>query len=331
MKARFISIGVAGALALAAGLRADVTIRYQNDFQPAASLQPLLQQMFKAAQANGSGTEIRMKGGKSYTVTGGWTQIVDFTKQEVTILDPAHKTYATFPVSELADKMTAAMPQSAPQQSQALENVMSQIKVATDTKITGHTDTILGVEAEEREVTVSMDLPLPPAMQQPGGGPAIKLVMHIWTAKPDETMRNPAIRELAGYSQWQKYALNPAGMLEKITGKFPGVANALKPMFEELFKNSGVMMRNRVEMYMPFVATLAKQMSAQGQGKAMPNIDPDAPLMVMNQEVAELSSAPVDAALFEVPKDYTSAPPGDVIKNLLGARVAAMQAPAAKP
>jgi hypothetical protein len=80
---------------------------------------------------------------------------------------------------------------------------------------------------------------------------------------------------------------------------------------------------------MPFLATLAKQMAAQG--KSMPiTIDPDAPLMEMNQEVTELSSAPVDASLFEVPKDYSAIPVDDMVKGMIKAQGAAM-APAAAP
>ena len=314
MRARYLSICLA--LAFTAGLRADVTIRYQTDFKPAASLQPLLEQMFKAAQTNGSGTSIQMKGNKAYTTTGPWTEIFDFVKQEVTLIDPAHKTYASFPVAQLADKMTAAMPQTTPAQSKAMEEAMAQIKTKVDTKATGHTATIQGVECEEREVTLSMELPLPPNMSQPGA-PGIRLVMHIWTAKAEEALRNPAIRELTGYNQWQRYILNPAGAMEKIAGKFPGVAATMRPVFEEMFKNQAVIMRNHMEMYMPFLATLAKQMAAQGQRKALPDIDPNAPLMELNQEVAELSSAPVDAGLFEIPKEYTSAAADDLIKAMM--------------
>ena len=112
--------------------------------------------------------------------------------------------------------------------------------------------------------------------------------------------------------------------------KMPGVADVLRPMFEEIFKSQSVILRTRMEMYMPFLATLAKQMAAQGQGQALSAIDPNAPLMEMKQEVAELSSAPLDAALFEIPKDYTSAAPDDLIRDMLKAQAAAATAGAEK-
>jgi hypothetical protein len=84
----------------------------------------------------------------------------------------------------------------------------------------------------------------------------------------------------------------------------PGLSNAIGPLIAELSKNQSVMLRTNTEIYMPFLAGVAKQMAAQGQSS--PAIDPDAPLVQINREVAELSTAPVDASLFEVPKDYTS-------------------------
>jgi hypothetical protein len=81
-------------------------------------------------------------------------------------------------------------------------------------------------------------------------------------------------------------------------------------------------------MYMPFLAVMAKQMAAQGQ--ASPAIDPDAPLIEMSQEVTELSSAPVDASIFEIPKDYAAVSADDMVRDLVkaqGAGTATTQAP----
>jgi hypothetical protein len=75
---------------------------------------------------------------------------------------------------------------------------------------------------------------------------------------------------------------------------------------------------------MPFLAVVAKQMEAQGQ--SFPAIDPDAPLLEMNQEVAELSSAPVDASLFEIPKDYAAVAVDDMVRNMMKAQTAAAAA-----
>jgi hypothetical protein len=319
------SIVLALAVLAAPALRADVTIRYQSEFKPSAALQPILGQFMKAAQA-GSEQSVRMKGSKAYTTAGNWIQIFDFVKEEVTLIDPAHKTFATLPVSQLADKMAGALPQPATAQSPEVQQVLASIKSHVDSKATGKTAEIQGVQAEEREVTITMDLPMPASMNQTG--PSVRLVMHIWTPKKEEALRVPAIRELTGYQAWQKYVMNPAGMLDKIFGKMPGMSNTVGPMFDELYKSPSVILRMHMEIYMPLLAALARQKA--GQGQAAPAIDPDAPFMEMNQEVAELSSAPVDASLFEIPKDYAAVAADDMIREMVKVQSAAM-AGAPKP
>jgi len=305
------------ALAMPA-LRADVTIRYQSELQPSAAFESMMGQFMKSVQA-GSAQSVQMKGSKAYTTTGNWIQIFDFVKEEVTLIDPAHKTFATLPVSQLADKMAGAMPQASHAPTPELQQAMASIKTNVTSKVTGKTAEIQGVQAEEREVTVTMAIPMPAATTN--AGPSVRLVMHIWTARKEEALRVPAIRELTGYQAWQKYVMNPVGMLDKMFGKMPGMSNTMAPMFEELYKNPSVILRMHMEMYMPFLAALARQVPRQDQ--ASPAIDPDAPLMEMNQEVAELSSAPVDASLFEVPRDYAAVPADQMIGQMVKARVAA--------
>jgi hypothetical protein len=44
----------------------------------------------------------------------------------------------------------------------------------------------------------------------------------------------------------------------------------------------------------------------------------------MNQEVAELSTAPVDASLFKIPEDYTSVSADDMFREMFKAKSAAV-------
>jgi hypothetical protein len=325
------SIVLALVLSMAPALRADVTLRYETTFKPAAALQPMMEQATKAMQAGagaGAATSIRMKGNQGYTTAGNLIEIFDFTKGDVTLVDPANKTFAALPLSQLMDKMAAAMPDTPPQQMQMIQQLLGSMKTNVDSKVTGKTAEIQGVQAEEREVTFTLDIPLPPGMvKQTGPSMSMKLVMHIWTAKKEEALRVPAIRELTGYQAYQRYIMNPAGMFEKLAAKMPGMAKALGPFLEEMSKNQSVMLRTHTEIYMPFLAGVAKQMEAQGQ--SFPAIDPDAPLLEMNQEVAELSSAPVDASLFEIPKDYAAVAVEDMVRDMVKAQTVAAAAPKA--
>jgi len=292
------------ALSIAPGLRADVTLRYETELKPAAALQPMMEQLAKTMQTTTS-TSIRMKGNQGYTTSGNWVEIFDFAKGDVTLLDPAAKTFAALPLSQLVDKMAGAMPQMPPQATQALDQILASMKSNVDSKLTGKTGEIQGVQAEEREVILTIDIPLPAGMtKELGPNVNMKMVMHIWTAKKEEALRVPAIRELSGYQAYQRYIMNPAGMFEKLASKMPGLAKVMGPLMEEISKNQSVMLRTQTELYMPFLAGLAKQAAAQGQN--FPAIDPDAPLLEMNQEVAELSTTPLDASLFEIPKGYTT-------------------------
>src|ERR1039458_5221318 len=107
------SIVLALALWVAPGVRADVTIRYQSEFKPSAAFGPIIAPFMKTVQA-GSATSVRMKGNKAYTTSGNWIQIFDFVKQEVTLIDPAHKTFAAFPVSQFAVEWRAPCPRRHP-------------------------------------------------------------------------------------------------------------------------------------------------------------------------------------------------------------------------
>jgi len=95
------------------------------------------------------------------------------------------------------------------------------------------------------------------------------------------------------------------------------VAASLKPLLEEISRNSAVILRMRIAVHTPMVAMMAQKMAANGQNAAA--IDPDAPLIEVSQEVSELSGAPVDAALFEVPKDFTSVAPAVLLGGMMHA------------
>jgi TonB family protein len=297
----------------ACGLRADVTIRYQSDIKLGAGLPPMMEQAMKPALTKSSPLSIRMKGNKAWSMSGGIVEIVNLDKQELTLVDAAHHTFATFPASEFAAKIAAATPEIPAAQMKALHDAMSSIKTKVDSKVTGRTEVIQGVQAEEREIDISMDMPMPGVTQS---GPSVKLVMQIWNAKTGEALRVPAIRELTGFNLWQKYFLNPAGTIAKMAGKMPAIGEMVTPVVEETLKNQSVILRIHIDMYMPFMAAMAQKMAEQ-KGGAAAAIDPNAPTIQMNQEVVELSDAPVEASLFEIPKEYTAAPADDLIRGMV--------------
>jgi hypothetical protein len=303
---------------LALSLHADVTLRYKTDVKMNPNLPPAIAQQATQGMMNGSlPTDISMqlKGGKGYSSAGMLTAIVDFTKQEITLIDKDGKRYATVGVNNFADQMAAAMP-AMPDQAKAM---MAAMKSHFTSKTTGATETISGVESEERQLEITVDMPAMPNVPE---GPMMRMVMHLWTAKQSEVMKNPAIRELAGYNLYSYSVLNPIGMMEKMFQQMPGFGDAFTGLVKEL-KSGGTpaMTRMQMELFMPMIAAMAKQ---NPQAAAMfGNFDGESPLMTMTQNLSELSSAAVPESVFQMPEGYKSVPPADIIKMMFGKAMAA--------
>ena len=76
---------------------------------------------------------------------------------------------------------------------------MAAMKFGADSKMTGRSATIQGIEADERELVITIEGPPMPNVPP---GPMMRMVVQFWTAKDAETMRVPAIREVTGYNLW---------------------------------------------------------------------------------------------------------------------------------
>jgi hypothetical protein len=310
----------AAAILMTSALRADVTIRYQTDFKPVGSPHARASDPTGKALGKDLSFSIRMKGNKGRVNSDGSTMIVDFVKLELTLLDAAHRQYAVIPTSEYAGKMASAI---AGMGGPGL-NLFGAMKAKVESTSMGPAEVIQGVQAEERQITFTMQAPEPGAVSP--SDMSMKLVMQIWTAKPGEALRHPAIRELAGFNLWQKLFLDPLEMLGPLAPKSSEAGNAMETLFAEIGKNQSVLLRMHMEMFMPSRGALAGQTAGQ----------PAAPFMQMTQEVAEISTAPVDDTEFLVPADYTAAPFEEVLTatfsgKTTAARSEAVSAPGSSP
>ncbi len=97
-----------------------------------------------------------------------------------------------------------------------------------DSKKTGVSATIQGIQAEEHEFFISIEiLPPPAAAPDPArGSMKMRIVMRMWTPKAEETLRNQAVREFTGYNVYANSFLNPAGMMQRMMGNMPGFGDA---------------------------------------------------------------------------------------------------------
>jgi hypothetical protein len=83
-------------LSLSVPARADVTIRYKTETETPVA---------PGANVSSSST-IRMKGNRGASISDRETMIVDFARQEITILDTSRRKFATVPAAQYGDFMS---------------------------------------------------------------------------------------------------------------------------------------------------------------------------------------------------------------------------------
>jgi hypothetical protein len=288
-------------------LHADVTLRYKTE----SKLNPALPAMM-AGVMNGSGlaapqeSVLRLKNGKGFSTAVGYNSITDFTTQEITLLDAATSHYAKIEAGELGGQLVAAMPKIPADAGALMASMKADVSPA---RLTGRSAVIQGVDTEEREIIVSISGPALPNMPP---GPMVRVVMQMWTAKPGEVLRVPAIRELTGYSRWAWATMNPIAGMADMMKQLPGFSTTLEPMLSEMQKGT-TMLRIHTDMFMPGMAALMKQMPG-GAG----SFDPNTPFMQMDQEAVELSSEPVPDSVFQIPEGFHETPAADLFKGVFG-------------
>ena len=303
-------------------LHADVTVRYKTDFKLGSFLPPAAQQQIANQKLPFPPVMfIQIKGDKGYSNAGLAASLMDFTKQQITVLDPTHKVFATVYIKDFPGEIGAAMP-TMPAIPPAAQKILESIKSSFSVRKTGRTDTILGVQVEESELTLTIqlpvpaDLPLPPGMFQPGEIVTImKMVMQIWSATPSEVQRVPALNELGSHMSATRL-MNPAGWMQQVLGRLPGFGEGAAPMLDYFSKSTTPMLKSHTEIYMPVMAKVSQLLQAQGQ-KPPIAFDANAPLAETNTEVVEISDAALDDSIFVVPADYQATTLTDLFKTLM--------------
>jgi hypothetical protein len=289
-------------------VRADATLRYHTDIQVATGIGIAV----PLDQLLGSMRDmvIQIKGNRAYTSQGPITAIANLMTQDLTLIDPANKRFTALPATRYSQQLKAAVP-AVPEQARA---ALAAMKTNLESRTTGRTTTIQGIQAEEQEFVLTVDMALP-------GGPVpstpfMKMVMQVWTAKPEEAQRVPALQEFRNYTASASSAMNPGEMIRQVLSAMPGLGDSLTLMMEERAKNGAMTLRTHMELSMPFLAAMSQQLP----GQALPaGFDPNAPLMQMSQEVVELSTSPVDEAIFQVPADYQPVSLEEILKGIVSA------------
>ncbi len=305
------------AASAAPALSGDVTIRSHNALRFGAVMPgPVAQRTRNGTDSPLPETTVRYrKGGREYLKSGKFACLMDFDKRKITILDSEHKKFATVAMKDYAARLAAALP-ALPSE---YRSAQKSAKVTVSSRTTGRIDTIQGVPVEETEISASLELPVPTADGKMQAEPLVKMALQVWTAKSAEALRVPAVRELmahnwpdSGFSPW----IDPGNILTTIFGAMPGLGDGLTRMFQEVEKSHPVVLKTHLEASMPGMAAFLRQMRQQ-QGQAVrDDVDVNAPFSVVDSEVVELSTAPVEGAIFQVPADYRAAPFDEVVKSV---------------
>ena len=232
-------------LAASAGY-ADVTVRYKSAVKPNPGMPAqIVEMMSKGLRASMPPESVlQVKGEKGYSTLGPFRSIVDMKAKQITVLDAEKQQFATAPVndfSEQAGKVFTDMPAEA-------RAALSSMKISSDSRITGRTTTILGIEAEEREATMSIEGPPIPNMPP---GPMVKLVMQFWTAKAGQEEKNPALKELLQRKLWDFETMSPAAMMQAMFREMPGMGEGMTKFIESMRTANTVVLRTSASMWMP--------------------------------------------------------------------------------
>jgi len=303
------------ALLLCAGAicRADITLHYTLEFKvsdtaPAAFTAPMKQTM---ATMLPTSQVMKMKGTKTLSAIGPLSAIVDNADSTITLLNPATKQFAKI---SMADYLAALQPMMA--MPAAAQQALAGMNFDVSSSDTGQTAMVAGIRATEHLLTLSMSMNLP-GVPTPAG-PLMHVDMHMWRASPDDFGRIPALREYSASVARAMSVFNPAGAMQQMFSQMPGFGDKFAAAMQDLSGSGNLTVKMQESIFMPIMAQLA------------PGADPKLPMMEMNMNLADISEAPLDDALFLPPSDYQSVSAAEMVKALRPAVPAtATPAPAA--
>jgi hypothetical protein len=287
-----------------------VTLRHSFSFK-FASFVPAEIQSQAGEQMKGAMPEdlvLRIKDDRAYSSFGPLFTITDYGRNQITVLDPKTKEFATVPLSQYFERMGSA--QGIPALPPDAQRALGSLNFDVQTRKTGQTSTIQGMRAEENVVILTINAP---GLQ--GVPSAMRLEMQFWVAPAAEMRRTPALTELAEYAERAHRAFDPAQMIQYTFSMVPGMGDSLRAPLEALLQaNSGLVLKVHSGVYIP---ALAQLMAASGRAPA--GVDPNGPFAEFGMDVAEISSAPIEDSVFAVPADYQAAPFAQLIQRQLQA------------
>jgi hypothetical protein len=242
-----------------------------------------------------------------YTVAGNFVSVIDLAKQTTTLMNTDKKTYASVTMNDYEQAVSLIIPKA----SAEAQNMLANMETKFESKKTGRKATIQGIVAEERQIVMTMSNKT--ATDQETSGQLMRMVMEIWSAAPGEAARVPALSEMDRFSALTQTATNPTAMIQQLLGPYPAMSKAYEALTKELSDHPTLVLRTRVGVYVPALGQTVTALARTG--RQVPAFNPDGPLSEINQEVVELSTAPVDASAFQVPASFKPSTVGEILRS----------------
>jgi len=289
---------------------ADLAISYKLDFQVGPVFPPALVDAVRQQVAGfiPNGMSMRVRNGKCTSSAGALTSIVNATTGEITLLNPKTKQFATAATASYAGfGATQPLPPEAQQ-------MLASLKVDVKTSKTGQTGSINNLLAEETLITLTIAGPDPAT--------SLRIDMDECLPAASEFDRVPALKELRSCSAAAGLS-DPSAIVDKIFAQLPGASAKLSEAVKALSAKGSVVLKMQAAAHAPGLGALL-------QSQGLPGVEPDAPLVLMQMNLAEFSLDPLPDTAFQVPDGYQEAPFEDLLKPALPATRLA-QAPVASP
>ncbi|MBV9504320.1 MAG: hypothetical protein JO323_04860 [Acidobacteriia bacterium] len=288
--------------------QADVTVRQSLTLRFSPWVPQAVQQQILATGNDVLPTEsmLRVKGDRVYVSYGPLGAIIESGRNQVTLLNPRTKRFATLPLSEYLGQFATA--QKKVTQPTEVRQALQNLHVEARTQKTGRADTIKGIRAEESLIVLTVRTP-----EAQANASTMRMEMRYWIAQGAEIRKLPALKELADFVDEVKQGFDPVRFLHGSIGAMPGFEQ-LNGALEELMKASnGLVLKVHTGMYIPGLAQMV-QLAPEGPPAGF---DANAPMVEMDTSVAEISTESIPDSVFAVPASYQAAPLDELIKAVI--------------
>jgi len=280
---------------------ADLTVRYKVALKSGSLMRPETAKKMEEAQKTAP-TELvtRFHGDMARSEANGRVTLIDYGRQQVTLLDSKGQRFATAPFDEyLATLRHAAKPMPA-QLAAALRKAQPHA-VSRDNFVLASID---GIRAEQTAVKIDYSLPAALGM---GDIVAMRIETRFWRPLEEEMTRLPLLKEWAGWLARGNGLAQPASTLDNVFAA--GAGEEMRGAIEALEKNADrPALKVQVAYSMPGLAALARKRGVDAPAGA----DPTGTILEISLELVDLSPALLADDMFTVPAGFRSVSMKDI-------------------